>query len=112
MLHDLPRKMLEVISQREYHERQVHRALSGTSARADGKQMTVAQIAETLYGSLECEVYRLAIEPSVTGTLSKLAEDRKVGFCMSDGQKRWFVRQRGVGSAVKRPNGFLSRSLE
>jgi hydrolase len=109
IIGDLPRKIQEIVKQREYHERQICETLTISKSKATlgggkGKgSLSIRDIARDLYGSVKPEVYKLAIEPSVTGTLGKLAEDRKVGFEMVDGEKQWFIRERCVRQLT---NGF------
>lgn len=115
VLRDLPRKMRDIVKQREYHEHQIYQTLTCSKVKhleagGQGKgSLAIPELIQSLYGSVEPEVYKLAIEPSVVGTLGKLAEDRKVGFQVVDGQKRWFVRERREGRVFRRLGSALPR---
>ncbi|PVH92015.1 hypothetical protein DM02DRAFT_663378 [Periconia macrospinosa] len=102
MIEDLPRKMRDLLGQREYYERQIFQALECSktmtvqaSSREKGS-LSLPEIVQSLYGDVDPEVYKLAVEPSVSGTLGKLAEDRKLGFKMVNVERKWFFRKRGV----------------
>lgn len=100
VIRDLPNKMRDVIRQKEYYERQVHQALACSKedvvrAGKTGKgSLTVHELIATLYGEIDRDIYAMAIKPRVMGTLGKLAEDKKVGFEITAGEKRWFIRDR------------------
>ena len=118
VLHDLPQKLREIVKQREYHEHQIHQALTYSkvnalqaSGQGKGSLAIPELLIQSLYGTMEPEVYKLAIEPSVVGTLGKLAEDRKVGFEVVDGQKRWFARERREGRVFRGLRSDLSRDV-
>lgn len=103
IIRNLPRKMLGIAKQREYHERQICEKLTMSKFKATlggGKSkgsLSIPDIAREIYGAtVKPETYKMAIEPSLTGSLTKLAEDRKVGFEIVNGEKQWFIRERLV----------------
>jgi hydrolase len=113
IIRNLPRKMQEIVKQREYHERQICETLTMSKSKAtlggfkSKGSLSIPGIARELYGAVKPEVYKLAIEPSLTGTLGKLAEDRKVAFEVVNGEKQWFIRERYARQVA---NKFLKQS--
>lgn len=99
VIKDLPRKLRELVRQREHHERQIYRALSSSkqvameNGRTGKGSLAIPKLVEMLYGQVDPEAYKGAVHPAVSGILEKLAEDRKVGFEMIEGEKRWFIRE-------------------
>lgn len=100
VIRSLPQKLREVVKRREFYERQTYQALAcsqNTSSVQEGAArksggLSIPELAETMYGRVDPEAYKWAVLPTVSGVLAKLAEDRKVGFRLVDGEKRWFVR--------------------
>lgn len=114
VIRDLPSKMCEVVKQKQYRERQIYQGLvcsktkAAQQASSGGKgkgSLAIPALVRLLYGEVEPEVYKLAIEPSVSCTLAKLAEDRKVGFEMVGGEKCWFVRENRTSRITTRRIG-------
>ncbi|OCL13960.1 Metallo-hydrolase/oxidoreductase [Glonium stellatum] len=99
-LENLPQKIKECRRQKELREKQIYSALLRNKAKLvkagqSGKgSLTIREIAYSLHGEVPDEVFELALEPFTTEVLWKLAEDRKVGFELSGGYRRWFINQR------------------
>lgn len=47
------------------------------------------------------DIFEMALEPFTTEVLLKLAEDRKVGFELNAGKKKWFLNDRAWMEEVK-----------
>ncbi|KAI4718460.1 hypothetical protein E4T48_05288 [Aureobasidium sp. EXF-10727] len=91
---DLPNKMEEYIRQKDARERQIWLTLVGHKASVGGKgSLTVSELVQKIYGNLPAEICKPVFEPSVIAVLGKLAEDRRVGFEIGLGDRRWFVRE-------------------
>ncbi|KAK1965639.1 Metallo-hydrolase/oxidoreductase [Colletotrichum sublineola] len=108
VIMDLRRKMEECIRQKEARERHVWATLEAgkvvslpssssspsSSFGLGGKgSLSVAELVERMYGGLPGGVSQLVVCPSVLAILDKLAEERKVGFEMVQGEQRWFTRE-------------------
>jgi hydrolase len=102
-IRDLPQKMKECIRQKELREKQVYSALMGHKAKMikagqNGKgSLTIRELVYTLHGDVPDDIFEMALEPFTTEVLWKLAEDRKVGFELGEGNRRWFINQRAWG---------------
>lgn len=99
-IDDMPRKMKECIRQKESREELVYSALFGNKAKLvkTGQKghgsLTIRELVYELHGEVLNEFFEMALEQFTTEVLWKLAEDRKVGFELNDGNRRWFVSQR------------------
>lgn len=97
---NLPQKMKEYIRQKEMREQHVFSALMGNKAKHvkagdNGKGgLTIRELVYELHGEVPTDIYEMALEPFTTEVLWKLAQDRKVGFELSRGDKKWFINQR------------------
>ena len=111
VIRDLPRKMRDLVRQKEYHERQLHSVLAAAKHRAlesgtGGKgSLSVPELVGSLYGQVDRDVFKLAVEPQVLKTLDKLAEDRRVAFEIVAGEKRWFAREAQARGQRRRLRG-------
>ncbi|RMZ83226.1 hypothetical protein DV738_g1193, partial [Chaetothyriales sp. CBS 135597] len=102
-IQDLPAKMKEYISHKEFRVRQVFSTLERNKAKLQslgrpGKGgMTLEEIVKSIYGTVSEDVFANALAPFLTQVLWKLAEDYKVGFETGDASKRrWFVKAANV----------------
>ena len=99
-IDDMPRKLKEYIRQKETREKQVYSALIGNKAKLvragqDGHgSLTIRELVYELHGEVTDEYFEMALELFTTEVLWKLAEDRKVGFELNDGDRQWFISQR------------------
>ncbi|KAL8808560.1 MAG: hypothetical protein Q9182_000111 [Xanthomendoza sp. 2 TL-2023] len=99
-IKDMPRKVKECIGQKERREKQIFSALIGNKAkivktgRSGHGSLTLRELVCELHGEVTDEFFETTLELFTTEVLWKLAEDRKVGFELSDGDRRWFVSQR------------------
>ena len=98
-IEDLPRKMSDYIRQKTTRERRIYKALLDQKARTvklgGGKgSLTTKELVRSAYGEVPEDVSQMALEPFTTEVLLKLAEDRKVGFEITSGSKRWFLTER------------------
>ena len=98
-IEDLPRKMSDYIRQKTTREGRIYKALVGHKAKTvksgGGKgSLTTKELVRLAYGDVPDDVCEMALEPFTTEVLLKLAEDRKVGFEMKAGNKRWFLTER------------------
>ena len=97
---DMPCKIKECIQQKEYRERLVFSALIGNKARLvkagqhSKGSLTIRELVYAMYGEVVDEIFEMALETFTTEVLWKLAEDRKVGFELGNGNRRWFISQR------------------
>lgn len=98
-IEDLPRKMSEYIRHKMTRERRVYQILLGQRAKTlksgGGKgSLTTKDLVQSAYGDVAENIIEMALEPFTTEVLLKLAEDRKVGFEMDAGNKKWFLTER------------------
>jgi hydrolase len=99
-IEDLPRKINEYIRHREFRVKQVYSTLEGNKAKwlragqRGNAGLTIREIVRSLHGDVPQEVVQMGLEPFLTEVLWKLAEDRKIGFELCGGTRRWFVNQR------------------
>jgi len=56
--------------------------------------LTTRELVYSLHGDVSDDMFEMALEPFTTEVLSKLAEDRKVGFELVKGKRRWFPNER------------------
>lgn len=82
-IEDLPRKIRQDIGHNEPRKRQIYSVLVGNKAKMvragqSGKaSLTTRELVYSLYGNVPDDVIEMALEPSTTQVLWKLAEDRK-----------------------------------
>lgn len=57
---------------------------------------TTTELVNEMFGSLSASVRESAIQPAVKEMLMKLAAEKKVGFELKGGQKRWFAKSQVV----------------
>ncbi|KAI1380221.1 metallo-beta-lactamase domain protein [Hypoxylon crocopeplum] len=91
---DLPQKIREYIRHKEFRVQQVHATLPRKSDGRGGENgigLTVCELVHALYGAIPADMAEKAMEPLLNQVLWKLAEDKRVGFQMSNRKKRWFV---------------------
>ncbi len=105
-IEDLPRKMTEYIRHMSTRERRIYKALVGQKAKTvksgGGKgSLTTKELVHSVHGDVPEDIFEMALEPFTTEVLSKLAEDRKVGFELSAGKKKWFLNERAWRQEVK-----------
>ena len=97
---DLPSKISEYIRHKRLREEQIYAALASSRAQhvragVRGKgSLTIRELVQALHGEVPADMYEMALEPLTSEILRKLAEDRKIGFELGGGSKRWFVNQR------------------
>ena len=100
IISHLPSKILEYIRHKRSREQQIYVALASSRAQhiragLRGKgSLTIRELVQALHGEVPSDIYEMALEPLTLEILKKLAEDRKVGFELGGGNKRWFVNQR------------------
>lgn len=93
---DLPRTIQLYIRHKKLRERQIYNALT----KADRSQhntkgsLTSRELVHALHGELPEELFKNAFEPFMTESLWKLAEERKVGFEVVRGGRKWFLNKR------------------
>ncbi|KAK5996426.1 Lactamase-like protein adaB [Cladobotryum mycophilum] len=94
---DLSAKVDDYIRQREGREKQVWRALVAERKKKRNcgiGSLTIRELVGEAYGNdLSPEAIEWGVEPFVMQVLWKLAEERKVGFQLIQGVKKWFARQ-------------------
>ncbi|KAJ5720075.1 hypothetical protein N7493_006953 [Penicillium malachiteum] len=90
---DLPRTIQLYIRQKKHREHQIYQALIQVKG-----GLTTRQMVQTLHGDIPEELFADAFEPFLNESLSKLAEERKVGFQISKGKRRWFLNRRAWDS--------------
>ncbi|KAL8637985.1 MAG: hypothetical protein Q9228_004817 [Teloschistes exilis] len=99
-IDDMPRKVKECIQHKERREKEIFSALIGNKAKMvrtgqSGRgSLNLRELVCELHGEVSNELFETMLELFTTEVLWKLAEDRKVGFELSDGDRRWFVSQR------------------
>ncbi|MCJ1382993.1 hypothetical protein MMC17_006106 [Xylographa soralifera] len=99
-IENLPRKMKEYIRHKKTREKQIYDALVGKKARLvqsgqSGKgSLSTRELVSEVHGKMPDEIFELALEPFTVEVLRKLAEERKVGFEVDRGIKRWFLNER------------------
>lgn len=97
---DLPRKIKQYIFHKEIREKQIYDALVANKAKMvragqTGKaSLTTRELVHSLYGDVPDDIFEMALEPFTTQVLWKLAEDRKVGFELVGGTRRWLLNER------------------
>ncbi|OOQ91176.1 Beta-lactamase-like protein 2 [Penicillium brasilianum] len=101
---NLPRTIRLYIRHKEQRERQIYHALTKvtrTDHNAKGS-LTARELVHALHGEIPEELFKNAFEPFLTESLWKLAEERKVGFEVVRGRRRWFLNKRAwqVSSAA------------
>ncbi|KAJ6015169.1 hypothetical protein N7540_009760 [Penicillium herquei] len=90
---DLQRTIRLYIRQKKHREHQIYQALIQVKG-----GLTTRQMVQTLHGDIPEELFADAFEPFLNESLSKLAEERKVGFQISKGKRRWFLNRRAWDS--------------
>jgi hydrolase len=93
---NLPRIIHLYIRHKEQRERQIYHALTKvtrTDHNAKGS-LTARELVHALHGDIPEELFKNAFEPFLTESLWKLAEERKVGFEVVRGRRRWFLNKR------------------
>lgn len=105
-IEDLPRKMTDYIRHKSTRERRIYNALVGQKARTvksgGGKgSLTTKELVHSVHGDVPEDIFEMALEPFTTEVLLKLAEDRKVGFELNAGKKKWFLNERAWRQEVK-----------
>ncbi|KAL1971169.1 hypothetical protein VTN77DRAFT_121 [Rasamsonia byssochlamydoides] len=98
-IDNLPQKIRQYIRHKKMRERQIYLALvrrkADVSRSGGGKgSMTTRELVEAVHGAVPDDLFEMALEPFTTEVLWKLAEDRKVGFQMDGGSRRWFLNER------------------
>jgi len=99
-IENLPLKIKQYIWHKKTRERLIYTALvrhkvKAVKAGQNGKgSLTTRELVVSLHGDVPDSIFKTALEPSTTEVLWKLAEDRKVGFEMDRGNKRWFLNER------------------
>jgi hydrolase len=99
-IEDLPRKIKHYIRHKKTRERQIFSVLVRTKAKVvnagqSGKgSLTTRELVYSLHGDVSDDMFEMALEPFTTEVLWKLAEDRKVGFELVKGKRRWFLNER------------------
>ena len=99
-INNMPRKIEECIRHKQMREERIFAALKGHKARLakagqNGKGgLTVRELLFVLHGELPNQEIEMALEPFISEVLWKLAEDRKIGFEISRGNRKWYVSQR------------------
>jgi glyoxylase-like metal-dependent hydrolase (beta-lactamase superfamily II) len=101
VIRDLPDKISSEIAQKLRRERQVLQAMerfrteqmrAGGSDRGRIGRISVRDLVTLMHGDeLDEEVRRMALEPFIDEVLRKMAEDGKVAFEISGGEKKWFT---------------------
>ena len=99
-IQNMPLKIKQYIRHKETREKQIFSALVShkakvvtTNQRGKGS-LTTRELVYSLHGDVPDDIFQMALEPFMTEVLWKLAEDRKVGFEMDGGNRRWFVNKR------------------
>ncbi len=98
VIKDLPMKMRKYIQHRNMREEQLFSALSRRRSelpwnrRTTGGALTVRELVAAVHGHVSNALYEEILEPTVTEVLWKLAEDRRVGFQVLQGCRRWFAQ--------------------
>ena len=105
-IEDLPAKMTEYIRHKTTRERRIYGALAGQKAKTvksgGGKgSLTTQELVHSLHGDVPQNMFEMALEPFTTEVLLKLAEDRKVGFELNAGNKKWFLNERAWKQEAK-----------
>lgn len=114
-IEDLPLKIKQYIRQKEIRERQIYSALVRSKANMvqagqGGKgSLTTRELVHSLHGDVPEDVFELALEPFTTEVLWKLAEDRKVGFEVDAGHRRWFLNERTWEHEAFEVGGIICR---
>lgn len=99
VIDDMPEKMHEYKGQKVRREQAIVSAMERFKKRMDGPSqgskasVTVRDVVGAVHGFVPPEISALALEPFTKEVLWKLAEDRKVGFELKGGEKRWFLKQ-------------------
>lgn len=96
---DLPSTIGLYIRHRERRERQIYLALSrvgpGPGGRGNARAgLSSRDLVREVHGEIPDEISRNALEPFMTESMWKLAEERKVGFEVVRGCRRWFLNRR------------------
>jgi hydrolase len=97
---DLPLKLKQYIRHKKTRERQVFSALVSNKSKVvnagqrSKASLTTRELVTSLHGEVPEDMFEMALEPFMTEVLWKLAEDRKVGFELSAGTRKWFVNER------------------
>jgi hydrolase len=105
---NLPLKIREYIQHREIREKQIlsalvrHKVSVVTKGHGGKGALTTRELVFFLHGDVPEDILEMALVPLLTEVLWKLAEDRKVGFEMDGGDRRWFICERGqaLGSSI------------
>ena len=98
-IENLPRKMLEYVRHKTTREARIYKALLSQKAKTvksgGGKgSLSTKELVYSAYGSVPEAAFETALEPFTNEVLLKLAEDRKIGFEISCGNKKWFLTER------------------
>ncbi|KAG8527865.1 uncharacterized protein KY384_006781 [Bacidia gigantensis] len=110
-IEDLPRVIKQYIRHKKSRERQVFTALMREKSnlvkkgRPGKASLSIRELVFAMHGDVPEEMFESAMEPFMTEVLWKLAEDRKVGFEMFRGNRRWFINER-TWKAESRKQGF------
>ena len=99
---DLPHTIKLYIRHKKLRERQIFQALTRvarTNQNAKGS-LSARELVQMLHGEIPEELFKNAFEPFMTESLWKLAEERKVGFEIVKGKRKWFLNRRAWGLEV------------
>lgn len=110
-IENLPRTIKQYIRHKQTRERQIYLALvrrRAESPERSGYGMTTRELVEAVHGQVPDRLFELALEPFTTEVLWKLAEDRKVGFQMDRGRRKWFLNERAW--QAEKANATMTRA--
>lgn len=100
VIDDLPHKMADYIRHKTRREDRVFKVLVGQKAKtvksggASKRSLTTKELVRSAYGDVPNDISEMALEPFTAEVLQKLAEDRKIGFELDSGNKKWFLTER------------------
>ncbi|WPH03599.1 Hypothetical protein R9X50_00648100 [Acrodontium crateriforme] len=89
-IDDLPKKMMEYRNHKELRINKIFTALQKSRSGQSG--MTLVEIVNSIYGNMPEDVLQKALIPFLRQALTKLTEDRKIGFQLrGTAEKRYFA---------------------
>lgn len=105
-IQNLPGKMTEYVRHKVTRERRIYKALvvhKAKTVKAGGGKgsLTAKELVYSVHGDVPDDIVEMALEPFTTEVLLKLAEDRKVGFELNAGKKKWFLNERAWRQEAK-----------
>ncbi|KAJ5129115.1 hypothetical protein N7448_002824 [Penicillium atrosanguineum] len=93
---NLPRTIKFYIRHKKLRESQIYHALTKADRTQQNTRgsLTARELVHALHGEIPEELFKNAFEPFMTESLWKLAEERKVGFEVVRGGRKWFLNKR------------------